>query len=338
MKKKLLIMLLLVATTVTMFAQDELEQTAPPVITCYSPDIDLYPDELNVYTSIIIENANEEYDAVVYYGIAEYWSYDEYMEWYTYDGLPITFYPGQYTVKAYAEAPGKAPSEVVTMTFVAMAVPELVYLYDFIVDGIYYRYRGSDEVWVTTEGLESHDYNPWPHPHSLCYSGDVVIPESVEYEGKTYKVTGIYHEAFWGCEITSLDLPSTLTDIWEYNFVGGSDEVKCVICRAVTPPNVAEKYYGNHFGSSQTLFVPSESLQAYRNHSEWRRFGRIVPFLGAGPGDVNGDGKIAISDVSGVIDQLLSGGDIPAYCDVNGDGKVTIADVTALINMLLNAE
>ena len=173
-------------------------QTEPPVITVQGADIDLYPDVLNVQTTVFIENAIEDSDADIYYAIADQWgNLNE--GWMIYNE-PISFYPGQYTVMAYAQALGKAPSEVVNMTFYAVALSELVYLYDFIVDGIYYRYRGNDEVWVTTEGLESHDYDPWPHPHSLCYSGDVVIPESVEYEGKTYRVTGIYHEAFWGAK------------------------------------------------------------------------------------------------------------------------------------------
>ena len=54
------------------------------------------------------------------------------------------------------------------------------------------------------------------------------------------------------------------------------------------------------------------------------------------PGDINGDGRLSITDVTGIIEQLLDGGDIPAYCDVNGDGRVSITDVTTLIDMLLN--
>ena len=49
------------------------------------------------------------------------------------------------------------------------------------------------------------------------------------------------------------------------------------------------------------------------------------------------DSHIAINDVSNIIDQLLCGEDVPAYCDVNGDGVVSITDMTALIDMLLNA-
>ena len=54
-------------------------------------------------------------------------------------------------------------------------------------------------------------------------------------------------------------------------------------------------------------------------------------------GDVDGDGKLTIADVTALINNLLkqSSLDVPA-CDVDEDGKVNIADVTALINILLS--
>jgi hypothetical protein len=58
-------------------------------------------------------------------------------------------------------------------------------------------------------------------------------------------------------------------------------------------------------------------------------------------GDINGDGYVAIADVSTLIDYLL--GSVPSdfyevNADVDNDGSVTIADVTTLIEMLLNEE
>jgi len=52
-------------------------------------------------------------------------------------------------------------------------------------------------------------------------------------------------------------------------------------------------------------------------------------------GDVNGDGKVNISDVTNLIDVILNGGESPGG-DVNGDGNVNISDVTRLIDMILN--
>ena len=57
------------------------------------------------------------------------------------------------------------------------------------------------------------------------------------------------------------------------------------------------------------------------------------------PGDVNGDSHVTITDVTVLIDYLLSGdttGINPNAADVNQNGGVTIADVTALIDYLLN--
>ena len=52
-------------------------------------------------------------------------------------------------------------------------------------------------------------------------------------------------------------------------------------------------------------------------------------------GDVDGDGNINISDVTALIDLLLTDGSMTAGADVDGDGNLTISDVTALIDMLL---
>ena len=57
-------------------------------------------------------------------------------------------------------------------------------------------------------------------------------------------------------------------------------------------------------------------------------------------GDVNEDGKVAINDVTTLIDYLL-GGSLEHFnalnADVNQDTKITISDVTALIDLLLTS-
>ena len=57
-------------------------------------------------------------------------------------------------------------------------------------------------------------------------------------------------------------------------------------------------------------------------------------------GDVNMDGRVNISDVTTLINYLLSGTTTPFdtdAADVNQDGNVNISDVTALINLLLKS-
>lgn len=53
-------------------------------------------------------------------------------------------------------------------------------------------------------------------------------------------------------------------------------------------------------------------------------------------GDVNGDGKVTIADVTALVNIILGkASDIYNAADVNTDTKVTIADVTALVNIIL---
>ena len=83
--------------------------------------------------------------------------------------------------------------------------------YDFEVDGIYYNItdRVIREVEVTSYNILG----------SASYSGDVVIPGSVSYNGKTYQVTGIGDRAFYDCnELTSVNIPEGVTSIGDFAF------------------------------------------------------------------------------------------------------------------------
>ena len=54
-------------------------------------------------------------------------------------------------------------------------------------------------------------------------------------------------------------------------------------------------------------------------------------------GDVNGDGRVNVSDVSALINMILSITPMDKTLgDVNGDGMVNVSDVTALINIILS--
>ena len=55
-------------------------------------------------------------------------------------------------------------------------------------------------------------------------------------------------------------------------------------------------------------------------------------------GDVDGDEEVTISDVTTLIDYLLSGTEAPAAADCDMDNDVTISDVTTLIDYLLSGE
>lgn len=78
---------------------------------------------------------------------------------------------------------------------------------DFEVNGIYYKTKGDSEVEVTCP------------PSSLDdYSGEVDIPELVEYNGKSYLVTSIGRSAFEHSDISNIIIPNTVTTIGDNAF------------------------------------------------------------------------------------------------------------------------
>ena len=86
--------------------------------------------------------------------------------------------------------------------------PARMELYDFTCDGLYYEFAGENEVnlvrdetliieldWIVLDISLLHTiaYN---NINNVCYVGDIVIPDSVEYKGKKYKVASINSYAF----------------------------------------------------------------------------------------------------------------------------------------------
>ena len=91
-----------------------------------------------------------------------------------------------------------------SLTTVLLALFSLCANAQVEIDGIYYYL--NDE--AKTAKVDS---RPW---YEEPYSGEVVIPESVEYEGDAYSVTSIGYEAFWGCsDLTSVTIPEGVTSI-----------------------------------------------------------------------------------------------------------------------------
>ena len=71
----------------------------------------------------------------------------------------------------------------------------------------------------------------WPNE----YSGEIVILESVEHEGATYRVTSIGDEAFSGCSgLTSVTIPNSVTSIEDEAFSGCSGLTSVTIPNSVT--------------------------------------------------------------------------------------------------------
>ena len=84
-------------------------------------------------------------------------------------------------------------------------LPVVANAYDAKIDGIYYDF---------IEGISYNEASVTSRTTTNSYSGDVVIPESVNYKDKTYHVTSINSNAFNGCySLTSVSIPNSLTQI-----------------------------------------------------------------------------------------------------------------------------
>lgn len=99
-------------------------------------------------------------------------------------------------------------------TALLMLCATAVAAHDFEVGGIYYNILSPEDktVAVTFKGTSCYEY-------SNEYTGGVVIPQSVTYNGSTYSVTSIGEEAFQFCTgLTSIEIPNSITSIGRYAF------------------------------------------------------------------------------------------------------------------------
>ena len=82
--------------------------------------------------------------------------------------------------------------------------------YDFEKDGIFYNVTSLEDLTVeVTEADGSIAY----------YTGDITVPETVEWNGRTFTVTAIGESAFYyNQDITSVNMPASITSIEHYAF------------------------------------------------------------------------------------------------------------------------
>ncbi|MBQ3364593.1 MAG: hypothetical protein IJG42_11665 [Muribaculaceae bacterium] len=153
--------------------------------------------------------------------------------------------------------------------------------------------------------------------------------------------------------VTDLTAVATLTPVYDgtefaftfdepFRYNGGNLLVECLVIEAGTthyrqtffwgtPTSKSVSIYTSmDYGSMVTEFVPFMPEVTFSYQKEKAQVLR---------GDVNNDGIVNISDVTALINYVLSGhGDInTANADINDDQNVNISDVTLLINMVMTS-
>ena len=144
--------------------------------------------------------------------------------------------------------------------------------------------------------------------------------------------TGYYPEIqsikVYGGEITD-------PEPFSFNAAHESGDADYRLIEGITP----DKFYtvtGLRAGESYLYRVKSYYVNG--TESKWSSSKEVILKQGESIlGDVDGDGKVNVDDITALIDYLLTGqGTIdPVAADVDPDGKVNIDDITALIDMLL---
>lgn len=108
-----------------------------------------------------------------------------------------------------------------------------------LVNGIYYLLKGNDA--IVTSGTD--------------YSGNIVIPEKIEYENIEYNVTNIGFAAFAGCSsLTSITISDGVTSI------GSSAFARCSSLASVVIPNSVTDIGNDAFadcGSLTSITIPN---------------------------------------------------------------------------------
>ena len=178
-------------------------------------------------------------------------------------------------------------------------------VYDFDVDGIYYKIlENGNEVSVT---YKTYYYSSHTAHYESDYTGDVVIPATVTFNGKTFQVTEIGDHAFFlRGSVTSVTIPSTVTLIkWDaFSFCIG---LESVTCKATLPPSTSGEYiFMDEVYNNVPLHVPTGSERLYMQHICWGKFRCFIGDVNQLRFDENGDGEVNIADVNMVIDAILS--------------------------------
>ena len=167
--------------------------------------------------------------------------------------------------------------------------------HDIEVGGFYYNIISSSDLTVEV----THKGSSWGLYYE--YSGKLVIPETVTYKSKTYRVTTIGSGAFDGCTgLTSVTIPNSVTTIGYFAFRDCTN-LKEIYSLSETPPVIYSYTFSNY---SATLYVPIGAKETYQTTDYWKEFANIVEMDFTGiteisPDATDGFGNGAIYDLYG---------------------------------------
>lgn len=139
---------------------------------------------------------------------------------------------------------------------------------DAEVNGIFYNLDAANKTaTVTFKGNNSGSYDKG-------YSGDVVIPETVTYNGITYSVTSLGTYCFADCSsLTAITIPNSVTSLGDFCFESCSS-LTAITMLPSTPPTAR---YIFHNTPLETVYVVDEDAKtAYQAQWPWSEYEIVV--------------------------------------------------------------
>ena len=213
------------------------------------------------------------------------------------------------------------------------------YAYDFQVDGIYYNLTNYNDA-VVTHGDKKYtgsvfiptDVKWNSRKINVVGIGDQAFKDCEELTSVilTYKVTHIGEHAFDECHnliyvdfshitsiggyaffsdcrnLESIIIPSSVNSIGISAF-SECKALKDIYCQAVNVPETHSSAFDNSPIENMTLYVPGESIEAYKTTDPWSGFGKFQTLTtgiektetAAKPMITTANGQIAVSGLSG---------------------------------------
>jgi len=204
-------------------------------------------------------------------------------------------------------------------------------VYDFDVDGIYYKIlENGDEVSVT---YKTYYYSSHTEHYISDYTGDVVIPATVTFNGKTFRVTEIGDHAFYQrVSVTSVTIPSSI-DVIRYDAFGyctGLTRVNITDLAAwcdLNCMNIFPFYCPYHLflnGEEITDLVIPEGITSIRNAAFSQCLGLASVTIG---NSVTTIGTNAFEDCT-ALTSVSIGNSVTEIGDVAFEGCTSLANVT----------
>ena len=145
------------------------------------------------------------------------------------------------------------------------------------------------------------------------YSGEIVIPESVEYKGTVYSVTSIYAHAFEDCRgLTSVTIGNSVEIIGSYAFSGCSGLTSVTIPNSVT--YIMEMAF--QYCSGLTSVTIGNSVKSIGKYAFEDCSGLTSVTIG---NSVTSIGKYAFAYCNGLTSVTIS--DIAAWCNIDFSGS-----------------